>query len=411
MAEEVSALFEFNVSEPEKKEKQGALDFAYWTYHVYTKTTLETFSQKELVCVRRYNDFVWLRDQLVEAYQGVIVPPIPEKSIKGSLEKVISVNANPLLEYRQRALRKFLVRVGAHPILCTSDLLREFLELSPEDFAKRKEAPKKKAEVNLGQRFKELSFTVSKSFAGPGTAGAGTASAEPEKEVETTTARALDTNWEETKNYIDQLERSLVLLKERIELLVKRRRDTSVSLSEFGKSFVKVGEIESSYEEGTLPKALIDVGHHSEHLSIVYQEQADNETIQVVETILYYIGLTTAVREVIKRIQKMALTRDTIEDSLVKLQEKRGKLAGKEEELRKLDLEINNTNQRKEEASQAVAVVDNTFREELRRFHREKQYDIKQMLKAFVDLQLEYAAKMKTSWESVLPSVEAIKTE
>lgn len=388
------------------------MDFAYWTYHVYTKTTLETFSQKELVCVRRYNDFVWLRDQLVETYQGVIVPPIPEKSIKGSLEKVLSVNANPLLEYRQRALRKFLVRVGAHPILCTSDLLREFLELNPEEFQKRKDAPKKKADVNIGQRFKELSFTVTKSFATPGGApAAGGTAAVPEVEEQSTAARALDTNWEETKNYIDQLERSLVLLKERIELLVKRRRDTSVSLSEFGKSFVKIGEIESSYEEGSLPKALIDVGHHSEHLSIVYQEQADNETIQVVETILYYIGLTMAVRDSIKKIQKLALTRDTIDDSLVKLQEKRAKLAGKEEELRKLDLEINNTNQRKEEAQQAVQVVENTFREELRRFHREKQYDIKQMLKAFVDLQLEYAAKMKTSWESVLPSVEAIKTD
>ena len=36
---------------------------------------------------------------------------------------------------------------------------------------------------------------------------------------------------------------------------------------------LQVGEIESSYEDGSLPKALIDVGHHSEHLSIVYQEQ------------------------------------------------------------------------------------------------------------------------------------------
>ena len=36
---------------------------------------------------------------------------------------------------------------------------------------------------------------------------------------------------------------------------------------------LQVGEIEKSYEEGTLPQALIDVGHHSEHLSIVYQEQ------------------------------------------------------------------------------------------------------------------------------------------
>ena len=53
------------------------------------------------------------------------------------------LNANALLEFRQRALRKFLVRVGAHPTLCTSDLLRQFLELGDEQFSKIKAAPKK----------------------------------------------------------------------------------------------------------------------------------------------------------------------------------------------------------------------------------------------------------------------------
>lgn len=31
-------VFEFNVSEPEKKERSGVLDLSYWTYHIYTKT-------------------------------------------------------------------------------------------------------------------------------------------------------------------------------------------------------------------------------------------------------------------------------------------------------------------------------------------------------------------------------------
>lgn len=224
---------------------------------------LSNFVQKELVCVRRYNDFVWVREQLVELYPGVIVPPIPEKSVKGVIEKLSMISAvqepprsldtlarrrtkcevfffserpqstlkififykkpvkpfrctrghcmecflpypkssppggpggklnclftarnvvrtwkhglppslksvcrtlppppnrtpqptrgfrpggggpgaEGLLQYRQRALRKFLVRVGAHPVLCTSDLLREFLELREEDFNRRKALP------------------------------------------------------------------------------------------------------------------------------------------------------------------------------------------------------------------------------------------------------------------------------
>jgi len=408
--QDINTLFEFNVSEPEKKERTGRLDLSYWTYHVYTKTTLETFSQRELVCIRRYSDFVWLRDMLVDTYPGVIVPPIPEKSVKGTFEKLVMLNANALLEFRQRALRKFLVRVGAHPMLCTSDLLREFLELSEEDFSKKKAEPKKVQPLALGQKFKELSFSVTKTFSSSKEAPrAGVATGQDHGSTQLAAGKSGE-QWDETRNYVDQLERSLSLLKERIEMLVKRRRETSSSLLEFGKSFVKIGEIERAYEEGTLPKALIDVGHHSEHLSIVYQEQADNETIQVIETISYYCGLTCAVRDVIKRIQKMGLTHDTIEHNLAQLQEKKAK-GGKDEDIRRLELEINNAQQRKEEAAQGMASAEATFSEELKRFHREKQYDIKQMLKAFVDLQLEYAGKMKTSWESVVPSVEAIKTD
>ena len=36
-SQDINTLFEFNVSEPEKKERSGKLDLGYWTYHVYTK--------------------------------------------------------------------------------------------------------------------------------------------------------------------------------------------------------------------------------------------------------------------------------------------------------------------------------------------------------------------------------------
>lgn len=33
--------------------------------------------------IRRYSDFVWLRDRLFDKYKGVFIPPIPEKSAVG----------------------------------------------------------------------------------------------------------------------------------------------------------------------------------------------------------------------------------------------------------------------------------------------------------------------------------------
>ncbi|KAJ9450395.1 Sorting nexin 1 [Diplonema papillatum] len=392
------SYYEFNVADPQKKEKGGALDLAYWTYQIYTKTNLVSnglFKQASMRAVRRYNDFVWLREVLVDEHPGVICPPIPEKSIKGSIEKVAgSQGSSPLREYRQRAMRKFLVRVGAHPQLYCSQSFVSFLELEEEaDFMKLTKQPRKKVEVDLNASEKMMQMKSSVFGNKP--------------------KNAEEASWEETRQYVAQLENSLNMLKERVELLVKRRRETGTSLNEFGKAFKKVGDVERSYEEGPLSTALVDVGHHSEHLALVYGEQADTETIQVVETIGYYIGMCGAIKDVIKRLQRMASTRDILEQSLAHMNEEKtaAETAGKDQKVRTLESDIQVTTANFEKARTLAENAANSFADELRRFHREKQYDIKQMLKSFVELQLEYANKMKKSWETLLPSVEAIRVD
>eukprot|EP00756_Hemistasia_phaeocysticola_P045148 Hpha_TRINITY_DN18912_c0_g1::TRINITY_DN18912_c0_g1_i1::g.17642::m.17642/K17917/SNX1_2; sorting nexin-1/2 len=386
--------FDFSVADAEKKEaKGGPLDFSYWAYTIYARTNLPQYRVKNMQAVRRYNDFVWLRDQLVEDHPGTIVPPIPQKSFKGALEKVVGINADQLVLFRQRAMRKFLVRVGNHPVLQGSSALQEFLELDTEEFGRRVRNPQKKDKVEIelgaGERMKQLF-------------GGGKAEATEDSVA-----------WRETKMYVDQLESSLNMLKTRIELLVKRRRDTSSSLQEFGKAFAKVGEIEQQYEAGSLANALKDVGHNSEHLAIAYQEQADSETIQVVETIGYYVGLCNAVRECITRLLRMCSTRDILASRVITLDEERQQVyaAGKQAKARQLDTDIQKVTERRDAASRLVDEVEAKFKTELRRFHKEKQYDVKQMLKQFVDLQLNYSARMKKSWEALLPSVEAIRVE
>lgn len=37
----------------------------------------------EKIVIRRYSDFVWLRDRLFEKYKGIFIPPLPEKSAVG----------------------------------------------------------------------------------------------------------------------------------------------------------------------------------------------------------------------------------------------------------------------------------------------------------------------------------------
>eukprot|EP01063_Lacrimia_lanifica_P031786 TRINITY_DN530_c4_g1_i1.p1 TRINITY_DN530_c4_g1~~TRINITY_DN530_c4_g1_i1.p1 ORF type:complete len:420 (+),score=190.39 TRINITY_DN530_c4_g1_i1:55-1260(+) len=391
------SYFDFTVGE-HKKEKGGALDLSYWTYQIQTRTTLVgegMFKAGACVAVRRYNDFVWLREALVEENPGVICPPIPEKSIKGMVDKMAGSDRSPVREYRQRAMRKFLVRVGAHPILHTSPCFIGFLELDTDAaFDKLKKEPRAKKEIELtgGEKMTQVKSSLFSSKS---------------KAVE-------EGSWDDAKQYVAQLEASLSMLKDRIDLLTRRRRDTGASLNEFGKAFSKVGDIERNYEEGPISQALSDVGRHSEHLSGVYGEQAESETIQVTETIMYYIGMCQAVRDVLKRLSRMAFATDTLEQSVfnLKVEKKNAEDAGKTTtRIQEMEQSITACQARHAEAQKLQQAAADIFSDELRRFQREKQYDIKSMLRSFVELQLEYANKMKKSWETLLPSVEAIKAE
>jgi hypothetical protein len=403
--------FEFRVMDPEQRKGGGTLDLAYWVYKVRARTTLPVYVRKDMEVVRRYSDFEWLRNQLAEEYVFCIIPPIPEKAVQGALEKFVSGAHDPrLLEYRQRALRKFLIRVGAHPTLYSSQLLQDFLEMDEGEWERRMKAPKKPGQ-NIADRSIAAAIgdgvgnALSKAQ-GQGVApGASYVKALSESKSSTAV-------WDETRAYISQLESSIALLRERLEQLVKRRKETSSALTEFGKAFTRVGEIEAAIEASSLSSALTAVGQHSGQLAIIYLEHGDQETKQVVETLSYYIGMCAAVRETLKRLLSYMSARDSLVHQVQDLQQQQERAVakgGQAEKVSKLDHELQQTTQRRDQAIRDAANVEQLFREELRRFHREKQYDIKAILKIFTELQLDYAAKMKRSWENLLPTVEQIK--
>src|SRR3989338_4746902 len=50
-------------------------------YTIDVSTRLPQYAQPSYLVSRRYNDFVWLHDKLVETYPSHLVPPIPGKDI------------------------------------------------------------------------------------------------------------------------------------------------------------------------------------------------------------------------------------------------------------------------------------------------------------------------------------------
>ena len=408
------SAFEFRVMDPEQRKKGGALDLAYWAYKVRARTSLQQYAKKEMEVVRRYSDFEWLRGQLSDEYVFSIIPPIPEKDMTGTIEKFVGGAHDPrLLEYRQRALRKFLIRVGAHPHLYNSQLLQDFLEMDENEWERRMKSPKKlNPDRSIASAIGEAGHAL---LARQWYPGGGSQAAVPsggsysKAMIDNKSSRQV---WDETRAYVGQLEASITVLRERLEQLVKRRRDTSAALHEFGRAFSHVGEIEGSIEKTSLSSALVAVGGHSEQLSTIYLEHADQETKKVVETLNYYTGMCTSVKEALKRLITMMAARDHLVsqvDDLASQREKAITKGGQPEKVAKIENEMIAMKEKRDRMLKQLADVEILFKEELRRFHCEKQYDIKSILKIFTELQLDYAAKMKRSWENLLPTVESAK--
>ncbi|CAK7341881.1 unnamed protein product [Dovyalis caffra] len=100
---------------------------AYISYRVITKTNLPEYQGHEKIVIRRYSDFVWLRDRLFDKYKGVFIPPLPEKS---AVEK-FRFSAE-FIEMRRRGLDIFVNRIASHQQLQQSEDLRTFLQEDEE---------------------------------------------------------------------------------------------------------------------------------------------------------------------------------------------------------------------------------------------------------------------------------------
>lgn len=401
--------FEFELGESERRSESLQ---NYWVYPISTRTSLDQYPNKIFSCKRRFNDFFLLRQALVDAHPGVIVPPVPEKSSQTVLERTgLPVETKHVVDYRSRALRKFLVRVGAHPVLSVSPLLQDFLTLPEELYARKRSEheaaakAEKKASGTGGtkQKLREMKYSLQH---GDGNGEPADPSTAPEDRQGPTADE-----WAETARYVQSLEDYLNALRDRIAHLINRRKEHCDSMKTFGRSLAKLGDFETDSRRGTGgaerngarvhqlglseagPRCLVQVGNRAEHVSLVYAEVAMSERVQVVETIRYYLGMCAAIRQVLDNIKRMTLSRDTYrhEKAAAESGEKTEGTEAKVADLAAKDAQL----------TRAVRDAEDVFREEFTRFHRERQFDMKQLIKAFVDIQCDAAERLKQSWDTV----------
>ncbi|KAK7355605.1 hypothetical protein VNO80_14865 [Phaseolus coccineus] len=358
---------------------------AYISYRVITKTNFPEYQAPEKIVIRRYSDFVWLRDRLFEKFKGIFIPPLPEKS---AVEK-FRFSAE-FIEMRRQALDVFVNRIASHRELHQSEDLRLFLQAEEETMERLRSQETgifKKKPADLMQIFKDVQSKVSDVVLGK------------EKPVEET-----DPEYEKMKHYIFELENHLAEAQKHAYRLVKRHRELGQSLSDFGKAVKLLGASEGN----ALGKAFSELGLKSEILSVKLQKEAHQLLMNFEEPLKDYVRAVQSIKATIaeranafRRQCELAETMKLKEINLDKLMLIRSdKVAEAEHEYKELKAES-------EQATNTFETIVKLMNEEMERFQEQKTLDIGIAFHEFAKGQARLANGIADAWRSLLPKLEA----
>lgn len=113
-----------NVTEA-RKEHEGTKEM-FVSYGIRAETNLRHFTRTRIATRRRFQDFVFLRENLTRDFPACVVAPLPDKH---RMEYLTGDRfSDEFIARRVADLQLFLERICRHPTLQRSQLLRSFLE-------------------------------------------------------------------------------------------------------------------------------------------------------------------------------------------------------------------------------------------------------------------------------------------
>ena len=262
-------------------------------YTVTTKVTSADNTTRSFETLRRYNDFVWLHTQLASTFPGVIIPPLPDKSIVGRFSA-------EFIDARRRGLQKFLYRVMTHRLLCKSLDLPPFIMTEEANFEKLKRdmvvsQSKQAAPQGILEYFSDIQSSFQSTFG---------------KQVEVPPTRD-DVMCADFLAYAQSLETSLGAVDANTETMLRRSKDLGQAYYEFGLCFTHLGQYETEQQNASLGQAFGKLGHCADHLSNLFKMKSGREAVAFSEPVKDYLRLLEGVKNMMK-------TRKDAADKLVK---------------------------------------------------------------------------------------------
>ncbi|XP_001604661.1 sorting nexin-7 [Nasonia vitripennis] len=357
----------------------------YITFRITTRSTRPEYEEGEYIVRRRYNDFIWLRQKLVESYPAHIIPPMPGKhSLLAQLDRY----SKEFIIARMKLLHIFLNRMVNHPILSYDKNLHVFLTAKPAEFLVYRK--------NRGNVMGKVSDSL-QSMASNGVV--------KQRHLEFEQARDYCVSLSEKLSTIDKISRRIH----------KERQDYLVELHQLHPIFTLWAT-----SEPQLARTLQAVAGAIESNASAHQKLLDTAVNEERE----YITYIDAVKDALSRRDTMQVEYEMTAEELTKRKTERDqiissgnitssrwdnsfwKTESNGEKLDRLSQTIPRLSKVVEVLQDRLECANENLRSDLERWNIEKRTDLKNILIAMADQQIGHYQQCTNAWEEALSVVK-----
>ena len=361
--------------------------------------------------LRRYSDFLWVYERLHKEKPGAICPPLPEK-------QAVSRFSASFIEERRMKLEQFLRRVAVHPELYDAPSLDTFLRADDVTFhaAKNAKGGGMDGSMMMSVAYNSthpngMNVPPTPSLPPPKKDGIKKWFAETKTSIAGDLVRSPDDDlFLEIDRYVDRLEKQMKNVSVQASNLVKKNKEISNGLYEFGSAFHTLGQSEAD----ELGNALMKMGSTAEALSSLTMEEAEKEMMDFEEPLKDYLKTIHAVKLALQKRHERRLTYTTC---LSEVNTKRTNLAkfratpGAEAKAYGAEMSLKRGEAAADVARDEFATVSQRVLREVDRFKREKGDEMKHVVLDYVSAQIEYNRKMEQLWANLLPQLECLAVD
>ncbi len=191
------------------------------------------------------------------------------------------------------------------------------------------------------------------------------------------------------------------------EALVKRSREVSTAMFEFGQSITWLGQSEGD----VIGTALTQMGTSADTLSVSASAHAEQEAIKLLEPLEEYSRMLTSIKTAMQQRQDKKTAYLNAMSDLDGKQNAHRKLigvAGKESQASAKEQAAQVAQEATDNAKLDFEKVSERLLNEFELFKNQKALDMKEIILSFVALQIEFNQKSEEAWSELLPKIQAV---